>query len=425
MAFTTTKPLNRRTFLRASGVALALPLLEAMVPSFARAATLGPKRLLTVCSALGFYSSSWFPKTVGAGYETTEYLQLLDAHRSNFTLFSGLSHNEQVGRQPHNSEITWLTGQRHPGLDGFQNTISLDQAVANQLGYVTRFPSIVLGTKTPQSQSYTTSGAMVPAETSPAELFKRLFLQGTPEEVAREEQSLREGASILDQLMTQTASLRQRVGTADQQKLDAYFESVRTAEREISEVQAWQRTPKPAIDAQMPTDIPNSADLIGRIKAMYRMVPLILETDSSRVISMMIQDHGVVPLVEGVSVDQHSLSHHGQDPAKIAQLKKVEWQIVDAFAGLLAELGERHDDHGSLLDQTTVLFGSNLGNASSHTTKDLPILVAGGGFRHGQHVVAGEVGNNAPLSNLFVTMLQSMGVETDSFAQSTGTLTWS
>ena len=420
---TLVRPLDRRTFLRASGVALALPLLESMAPVLARAAAGAPKRLVTVCSTLGLYSSSWFPKTAGADYEATEYLRLLDQHRSRYTLFSGFSHEEQSGRQPHNSEITWLTAARRPGLDGFRNSISVDQVAANHLGYVTRFPSVVLGTATPASQSYTTSGAMVPAETSPANLFRKLFLQGTPEEVEREAQSLNDGGSILDRLKSQTSVLRGRVSATDQRKLDAYYDAVRTAEQNLAEVKAWQHKPKPVVDEAPPTDLPNPADLIGRIRLMFRMIPLILETDSSRVVSLMIHDHGVVPQVPGVSGDQHSLSHHGQDEAKIAQLKKVEHQIVEAFAGLMTELGGRSDAHGSLLDQTSVLFGSNLGNANAHTPVDLPILVAGGGFSHGQHIVH-EGEHNAPLCNLFVTLLQNMGVETDTFAQSTGTLTW-
>ena len=184
---------DRRTFLRASGVALALPMLESMHPALARAAAASPKRLVTICSTLGLYSDSWFPQAAGAGYEPTEYLQLIDGHRSRYTLFSGYSHEDQTGRQPHNSEITWLTAARRPGLDGFRNLISLDQVAANQFGYATRFPSIVMGTATAQSQSFTTSGAMVPAEASPARLFRNLFLQGTPEEVAREAQSLNDG----------------------------------------------------------------------------------------------------------------------------------------------------------------------------------------------------------------------------------------
>ena len=419
-----TRPVNRRTFLRASGVAMGLPLLESMAPALTRAAAASPKRLVTICSTLGLFSSSWFPKTAGAGYEATEYLGLIDEHRSRYTLFSGLSHEEQSGRQPHNSEITWLTAARRPGLDGFRNTVSLDQVAANQLGYVTRFPSVVLGTLSAQSQSFTTSGAMVPAETSPAELFGKLFLQGTPEEVAREAQRLNDGGSILDRLKSQTTDLRGRVSAADTRKLDAYFDAVRAAEQELTEVQAWLDRPKPAVDAEPPTDIPNPADLIGRIRLMFRMIPLILETDSSRVVSLMIHDHGVVPQVQGVSGDQHSLSHHGQDDAKIAQLKKIETEVVSAFGDLLTDLGARGDAGGSLLDETTVLFGSNLGNANAHTPVNLPILVAGGDFAHGKHV-AHEGEHNAPLCNLFVTLLQAMGIGADSFGQSTGALTWS
>ena len=415
-------PVNRRTFLRASGVALALPLLESMHPALTRAAAASPKRMVNICSTLGLYSGSWFPTTAGAGYEATEYLSLIDGHRDRYTLFSGFAHQEQSGRQPHNSEITWLTAARRPGMDGFRNTISVDQVAANHLGYVTRFPSVILSTVTPQSQSFTRSGAMVPAETSAAELFRKMFLQGTPEEVAREAQSLNDGGSILDRLKSQTTALRRRVSAGDQQKLDSYFEAVRTAEENLAEVKAWQQKTKPVVDATLPTDIPNPADLIGRVKAMFHMIPLILETDSSRVISMMIQDHGVVPQVPGVSSDQHSLSHHGQDDGKIAQLKKVEVEIVTAFNDLLTQLQERSDTNGSLLDQTTVLFGSNLGNANAHTSDDLPVLLAGGGFSHGQHIV--HEGDNAPLCNLFVTMLQNMGVETDTFGQSTSTLTW-
>jgi len=418
-----TVSVDRRTFLRASGVALPLPMLESMHPALARAAAASPKRMVNICSTLGLYSDSWFPTTAGAGWAPTEYLSLLDGHRDRFTLFSGLAHEEQSGRQPHNSEITWLTAARRPGLGGFRNTISVDQVAANHLGYVTRFPSVVLGTITGQSQSFTRSGAMVPADTSPSELFRKLFLQGTPEEVEREAQSLDDGGSILDRLKTQTTALRRRVSAADQQKLDAYFDAVRTAEEDLGEVKAWQQKPKPVVDAESPTDVANPSDLIGRIKAMFSLIPLILETDSSRVVSLMIQDHGVVPIVDGVTSDLHSLSHHGQDEAKIAQLKKVEVQIVEAFGNLLTQLGERSDANGSLLDQTTVLFGSNLGNANAHTATDLPVLVAGGGFSHGQHIVH-EGDENAPLCNLFVTLLQNMGVETDAFGQSTGTLTW-
>ena len=423
-----TRQIGRRMFLKASGVAVALPLLEAMYPALGRSAAAaelgGPRRMVNICNTLGLYTASWLPETAGSAYETTEYLALLDEHRRHYTVLSGLSHEEQTGRQAHNSEITWLTSARHPGLDGFQNTISMDQAAANHLGYVTRFPSVVLGTATPQSQSYTRNGVMVPAETSPANLFKKMFLQGNPDEVEHQARSLSDGGSILDGLKSQTMTLRRRVSAADREKLDAYFDALRSAEQELTEVQAWMVRPKPVVEAPLPTDSPDRADLIGRIKLMFDLIPLILETDSSRVVSLMIQDHGVVPQVQGVTADQHSLSHHGQDAGKIAQLKMIEMEIVRKLARLLTQLSERGAAHGSLLEKTTVLFGSNLGNASSHAAKNLPILIAGGGYRHGQHIEH-DAGHNTPLCNLYVTLLQSMGLPTESFGQSTGALTWS
>ena len=412
---------DRRTFLKASGVAVALPWLPSL--SVANAATRPPARMVNICATLGLYADSWFPKTAGADYEASDYLALIDRHRSRYTLFSGFAHANQTGRQAHNSEITWLTSAEHPGLDGFQNTISLDQAAASHVGYVTRYPAIVMGTVSPQSQSYTTGGVMVPAETSPAALFAKLFLQGDAATVAREKQRLADGGSILDRLRLDAQALRARASAGDARKLDAYFEAVRTAERELVEVEAWLDRPKPIVEASAPRDVDDPADLIGRVERMLDLVPLILATDSSRVISLMIQDHGVVPKVDGVSGEHHGLSHHGQDEAKIAQLKLVEIEIVKRFGALLDRLDERADEGSSLLDSTTVLFGSNLGNANSHSAKHLPILVAGGPFAHGRHVVHdGE--EDAPLSNLFLALLHAFGVPAETFGHSTGPLVW-
>jgi hypothetical protein len=418
----TRRALPRRTFLKATGVAMALPLLDVMTPAFARTTNLeSPQRMLNICCTLGLYDDYWTPKTTGADYAATDYLSILDRHRAHYTVLSGLSHEEQTGRQPHNSEITWLTAARHPGLDGFQNTISIDQMASNHFGYVTRFPSVVLGTATPQSQSYTASGVMTPAETSPATLFRKLFLRGTDAEIAEEAQRLSDGGSILDHLAGQARSLQGTASAADRQKLDAYFESVRTAENDLTEVQAWMDRPKPAVAAEPPVDSPDKADIIGRIRLMFGLIPLIFETDSSRVISLMIHDHGVVPKVAGVNLDQHGLSHHGQDESKIVQLKKIETEIVQHLDGLLGALRERPDGDGTLLDQTSLLFGSNLGNASSHEARNLPVLVAGGGFKHGRHI-AHDKKHNVPLCNLYVTLLQSLGMEVDAFGQSSGSL---
>ncbi len=412
--------MNRRKLLKSTGVALALPLLEIHRTAHATAFT---PRMVNICNTLGLYADSWTPATAGRDYAAGEYLSITDRHRAKYTIISGLSHREQTGRQAHNSEITWLTSAKHPGMDGFQNTVSIDQIVANQLGYTTRFPSITLGTTSAQSQSYTTNGVMLPASTSPARLFEDMFLSGDPRAVAQERRRIQAGGSILDELKAQTRSLAKEASAADQQSLEAYFDAVRIAERDLTEVAAWMDRPKPQVTAPQPQDVSDNADLIGRIRLWFDLIPLALVTDSTRVASLMIQDHGVVPKVDGVLADQHSLSHHGQDESKIVQLRKIEREVMVEFDKLLTRLGEQSDAGGSILDQTAVLFGSNLGNANSHEARNLPIMIAGGSFDHGGHV-AFDGKDNAPLSNLFVTLLRYMGVDTGQFGQSTEALRW-
>ena len=416
------KTINRRSFLRGTGVVLALPLLDIMGPQFANASS-PTRRMINICCTLGLYRDSWMPKDLGRNYTPSEYLSIIDRHREKYTIFSGLSHEEQTGRQAHNSEITWLTSARHPGMDGFQNSISLDQTVADHLGYVTRYPSVVLGTLTPQSQSYDKNGVMIPAQTSPAEVFKQMFIQGTPEEVEKESQRINDGGSILDNLKTQARTLQNSGSSEDRQKLEAYFEAVRAAEIELSKVRDWMDRPKPGVDSVPPVDNADPADILGRIDLWLELMPLILATDSSRVVSLMIQDHGVVPKLPGITADQHNLSHHGQDPGKIAQLRQLETEIVKRFGLLMDSLDGQKENDNSLLDQTQILFGSNLGNANSHNAENLPILVAGGDFAHGSHIAHDEK-HNAPLCNLYLSLIQRMGVETDQFGQSTSTLNW-
>ena len=416
------KTINRRSFLRGTGVVLALPLLDIMGPQFANASS-PTRRMINICCTLGLYRDSWMPKDLGRNYTPSEYLSIIDRHREKYTIFSGLSHEEQTGRQAHNSEITWLTSARHPGMDGFQNSISLDQTVADHLGYVTRYPSVVLGTLTPQSQSYDKNGVMIPAQTSPAEVFKQMFIQGTPEEVEKESQRITDGGSILDNLKTQARTLQNSGSSEDRQKLEAYFEAVRAAEIELSKVRDWMDRPKPGVDSVPPVDNADPADILGRIDLWLELMPLILATDSSRVVSLMIQDHGVVPKLPGITADQHNLSHHGQDPGKIAQLRQLETEIVKRFGLLMDSLDGQKENDSSLLDQTQILFGSNLGNANSHNAENLPILVAGGDFAHGSHIAHDEK-HNAPLCNLYLSLIQRMGVETDQFGQSTSTLNW-
>ncbi|MFN3190594.1 MAG: DUF1552 domain-containing protein [Aureliella sp.] len=412
--------LSRRTALKAAGISLCLPMLESMNSAFGAAAAT-PKRSVFICTALGLHPGSFWPKNPGKQYETTPYLKLIEDHRDDFTLFSGLQHEDQTGRQPHDSEMTFLTAARKPGMGGFRNTISVDQLAAAQLGNVTRFPSITLGTMKPQSQSYTSGGVMIPAQTSPAQLFASLFLEGKPAEVKSQKQKLEDGQSILDELGSQVKGLRKQTSASDNHLLADYFDSIRDAERNIRTAQSWMDKPKPKVEAAQPNDIPNPADIIGRAQLLMDLIPLIVQTDSSRVVTVMVQDHYVVPAIEGVTGNHHNLSHHGQDPDKIAQLARIESQILQCFGSLLEQMKSTPESGGTLLDNTSILFGSNLGNANAHHANNLPIMLAGGGFEHG-HFIANKEGT--PLCNLYVTMLQKMGLEIESFGQSTGTLSW-
>ncbi|MEL6105847.1 MAG: DUF1552 domain-containing protein [Planctomycetota bacterium] len=410
--------LDRRTMLRAGGISLALPLLESMTRIHGADGDAAPKRMVFLCNTLGLHPPSLWPGDRGSSL----YLDLLKEHRDDFTLFGGLSHANQLGRQAHDSEMTWLTAAAKPGMDGFRNTISVDQVAAAHLGYSTRFPSIVLGTHLEQSQSYTSGGVMIPAETSPAKLFAKLFLQGRPREIRLEKHRLEQGKSILDELKSQTRAVRRRASKSDHHLLDDYLESVRSSEKGIGERHGWLDKPKPKLDVDAPKDVTDVGELVQQIKLMLDLIPLIVQTDSARVISLMIQDHGRLKIA-GVSEPHHILSHHGQDRAKIDQLQRIESQIVGRFGGLIAALKSKRESSGTLLDTTSVLFGSNLGNANSHDTKNLPIFLAGGGQRRAGYVEF-EERHNTQLSDLYLAMLHEMGIPSDSFGQSKGALSW-
>jgi Protein of unknown function (DUF1552) len=414
--------IDRRRFLRGAGVSLALPLLDAFLPRSHAAAALAPRmRMVCICSSLGLHAPFLFPVETGGLYALTPYLEILKNHRRDFTLFSGLSHPDQVGANGHTSEMSWLTAARFPGLGGFRNTVSLDQLAAETIGLETRFPSLVLGTGTP-SLSYTRGGVMIPAESRPSRVFAQLFFEGTPAQVRQQVNKLREGQSIMDTVQHEAQSFTRRLGALDRDKLDEYFSSVRELEGRLNAAEAWAKKPKPKVNIEPPRDITDGSDLIGRMRLLCDLIPLAIQTDSTRLVTIMLQGANAVPPVKGVTMDHHNLSHHGKDPAKIAQLRLIEEAQLAVFGDLLKKLKTKQEEDAALLDTTMVLFGSNLGNANSHDTRNLPIVVAGGGFTHGRHV-AFDANKNTRLCNLYVTMLQRLGLETDAFGSSTGTLT--
>jgi hypothetical protein len=420
--------ISRRTFLRSSGVALALPFLDSMLPKRGLGADANvkggvPRRMVCICTNYGLYGPALFPENTGRNYTLSPYLEILKEHRNDFTLFSGISHPNQAGACGHSSEMTWLTSAAKPGLSGFRNTISVDQLVAEKTGFETRYPSLVLGTGSAgiNSISYTRSGVMIPAESKPSKVFAKLFLNGTPDEIKGQMQKLQEGRSIMDSVQGQAKTFGRRVGTADRAKLDEYYTSVREMELRFAKAEEWVKKPKPTVDAAQPKDITDERDLIGRLRLLLDLVPLAVQTDSTRLFTLMVQGLPSAPLVPGVSIDHHGLSHHGKEPGKVEQLRRIEEAQFAAVRDLIAALAKKEEAGRRLLDSTMVMFGSNLGNANSHEPTNLNIVLAGGGFKHAGHV-AFDQKNNTPLSNLFVTMLQRMNIETDRFGSSKGTI---
>jgi hypothetical protein len=410
--------LDRRAFLRGAGTVLSLPFLEAMVPAFAtRAQAINaqpPQRFIAMCATLGFHTPFLFPKETGADYTLTPYLEPLKDLKNDFSVISGLQHEEQNGANGHTSEMTWLTSAKHPGLAGFKNTISIDQLIAEKIGSQTRFPSLILGTGS-DSMSWSASGVPLPAEPSPSNAFRQLFVDGTKLEVEAQVRGLTRGRSILDTVMAQAKNLRAELGKRDQEKLDEYFSAVRDLEGRLVQNEAWVQRPKPKVDAKPPTDIQSRTDAIGRMNLMFDLIVLALQTDSTRTITLRLSGMNAVPEIEGVKNDWHNLSHHGQDPQKIEELKVIEKAEFKALAAFLTKMKS-----ASLLDSTSVMFGSNLGNASAHSTANIPLLLAGGGYRHGRHIAI-DKGKHV-FSDLFVSLAQRMGAEVGQFGFSKGVL---
>jgi len=412
--------LGRRTFLRGAGVAMALPLLDVMTRRAAAAAPAVKRRMVCINTPLGVQPANFFPEKAGRDYELSPYLEVLKDFRDDFTVISGLSHPD-VGPS-HDSNYSFLTAAPHPEQRaGFRNSISLDQFTAEHLHGETRFAALPLSCEG-FGLSWTRSGASVPTESWPSSVFAKLFLEGRPDEVQAQARRLEDGQSVLDAVRDQAKRLQTNVGVGDREKLDEYFSSVRELEVRLTQAAAWAKKPKPKVEAKPPQNIQNSTDLIGKTRLWFDLIHLALQTDSSRLVTLQLIGTSGVPPIPGVSQGHHDLSHHGKDPTKIAQLKILELEKMKTLRDFLTQLKQTQEEGDSLLDRTMVFFSSNLADASKHSVKNMPVLLAGGGFKHGQHL-AFDAENNLPLSNLFVSMLQRMNIEADKFGSSTGTLT--
>lgn len=409
-------PLARRSWLRGAGVALALPMLEAMRPTCGAAARAAeaesatPRRMVCIQTNQGIMPEFFFPEAAGRNFTLTPYLEKLAPHRDQLTVFSGVSLPGVTGG--HQAERCFLTGTPHPEQNGFRNEISLDQFAAERIGSQTRHPSLVLAmTSENKTLSYTRNGSPIPAENSPSRLFQKLFVQGPPEDVAAAVEALKLGRSMMDFLSAESSRLQRSISSADRARLDQYLTSVRELEQRMLASEEWEQKPKPVVTEQPPSDISEQMRFVDRTGQLFDLIKLALETDSTRIVSLFI-DTTVI----------HNITHHGGRPEVIAELRGHEERQFEVLNRFLTALAECPEADARLLDRTQVLYGTCMGSANSHSNTNLPVLLAGGGFHHGQHLAFDKVSNHN-LATVYVSMLQRLGIETDTFASARETMT--
>lgn len=418
---------DRRHFLKASSIGLSLPLLESSTRLASAASVSAPatsaaianapvKRLVTVGTYLGFHTPSWFPKETGTDYQMSDVLAPLEDLRSDFSIFSGLDHRAPNG---HKNWSNFLTGKGTPG-------ISLDQIVAGAIGNQSRFASlqVTCGSAGEARQSFTKEGISLPSIGRPSVLYGKLF--SSDSDKARMDYILESNGSALDLVMDEARTLKKQVSARDAEKLDEYFSSVRDVEKKVQKQRQWLEVPTPKVDFKLPDYDPVAPDLSLECEAiMYDLMALALETDSTRVISMVVPGQGQVFTIDGekLSAGYHGLSHHGNDPDKIAEFNQVGRSHVSAFGEFLRRLNEKKDaEDRPLLDTTAVFYGSGMGNANTHNNSRLPALLAGGGFKHGAHHAIdrdNETSATPLLGDLFLTIMESMGLEQERFVKAT------
>lgn len=414
---------NRRSFLKAAGVCIALPALESLPRVVSAAETKSPpRRMVCIGNEFGMYPGAFWPEKLGADYESTPLLKPLEPHRLELTLFSHLDHGLKGG---HFAVHTFLTGVKSVEAKGLpEGGMSLDQRAAEFVGSQTRFPSLAIGSEDGLhggcQMSWTRSGTRIPPIPGPRELFRQLFVEEDRAAKLKAADRIALQGSILDAVQGDAKSLGRRLSPTDSRKLDEYLASVRDVESKLELDRQWQKIPKPKVALTEPENQGLTRDL----PAIYDLIALALQTDSSRVATLEIGGSFAASDL-GIRKGYHALSHHGQLQENIDLLVQIETYQMEQFAQFLAKLRSirEPDSDGTLLDQTMVLLGSGMGNANSHTNTDLPILLAGGGFRHGEHkAYPQEARKRVPLCNLFVSLLQRFGVETDRFSMGTGTL---
>ena len=422
------KTMNRRRFiLKSLGAALALPALPSLLASAvggnsavqtAKGAGVGSRRFVAIGNLLGYQVKQFFPESTGSAYEQTTLLKPLWENRKHMTVYRGLDHGIKGG---HFAVHSFLSGvlnseaQNRPG-----GNVSIDQFIADEIGFQTRFPSLTVGSEGGIHGgcqiAWTKSGVRVPPISGPAELFDRLFVSDSPERQGRRVQENRLQASILDTVLDEANRLSRQVNREDKSKLDEYFTSIRDVEKRLELRQRWSSLPKP----KPPFEKPANKNKVDDLPMLYELIALALQTDSTRIATLEIGGD-FLPQNLGIDKSYHGLSHHGNDEAAIKHLITLETYQIEHFGKFLTRLSKMEDGERTLLDSTAVVFGSGIGDANTHKNSDLPIILAGGGYRHGEFKKVPSSGpNKVPLCNLYVDIAQRMGVEADSFGTSTG-----
>ena len=409
--------LDRRRFLKGAGVAIALPMLESL--SSLRGAAQGKrpvKRFVCLSNNYGIYKKGFFPREAGADYALTPTLKPLERHRKEFTVFSNLDHGNTGG---HQGVPVLLSGVRPHLAAGYpEGNISLDQKMAEHVGAATRFPSLTLRVNEGNLTSFTRTGVQVPAIDLRG-TFRALFREETAAEKANRRRKFKLHGSILDLVLEQAKGVKGQLGKQDQYKFEEYLGSVRSLEKKIVQQEPWVDRPKPKTDLPEP---PQGKGTAADLKAMMELIALAIQTDSTRAITM---SSGFVNGDFGLNGGYHGFSHHGNRESHTNALMKIEANMTAQMAHLIDLLKAQPDpiNGGTLLDHTMILFGCGMATGT-HSTKNLPLLLAGGGFKHGESkIYPEEDARRVPAANLLLSMLQNFGVEADRFGTSTGTLT--
>ena len=402
--------INRRRILQGTGIALTLPRLESLSAKN-HPTPQAPRRLVCIGNHLGFYPGHFFPEASGKNFELTSTLKPLQAHRNELTVFSNLDHGLNGG---HKAVQGFLTGIKKEEAAGFaEKNISLDQAAAESVGSSTRFPSINTGITEGTDMCWTRSGVHLPPINNPATLFRGLFIDSAPSERAAERERLQHRASVLDSLRESATTLNSTLGAADQRKLGQYLTSIRDVERRLQMSRQWIDRPKPQSPITEVAD--EERQHIDQVGLFYDLIALALHTDSTRVATL---ETGLGFQTAELNLDSyHQISHHGKSEGRIEQLQVIDAFLTTKLANFMSKLKEME-----ILNDTLIVFGSGMSDASSHSNRNLPVILAGGALSHQGHLICPvEQPRRIPLSNLWLSVLNWFGSERDRFGRSTGT----